>query len=179
MEIKAVDIRKLKPYENNAKLHPPEQVRAIAASIKEFGWQQPIVIDSKNKIIIGHGRYQAALSLGYDTVPCVKAEGLTDQQIRALRLADNKTNESEWDTELLDFELSEILDIDMEAFGFELPEELELEEVVEDELPENVETRTKPGDLWRLGRHFLRWENFTGEEAVLINKQKKKKTKNV
>jgi site-specific DNA-methyltransferase (adenine-specific) len=120
MKIEQISISKIKPYPRNAKKHPPDQVEHIANSIKEFGWQQPIVLDKENVVIIGHGRLQAAKMLGVDKVPCLRAETLTEPQIKALRLADNKTNESEWDFELLDTELDDILDIDMSEFGFEI-----------------------------------------------------------
>lgn len=141
------------PYGQNAKKHPEEQVEHIANSIKEFGFRQPLVIDKDGVLIIGHGRLLAAKKLGLETVPVVKADDLTEEQVKALRLADNKTNESDWDFGLLDAELDEIIDIDMTDFGFEL--EPEPEEVVEDEIPEEVETRCKPGDVWELGGHRL------------------------
>jgi hypothetical protein len=109
----------LKPYEKNAKKHPAEQVEHIANSIREFGFRQPLVIDKDNVLVIGHGRLLAAKKLGLDTVPCVRADDLTDEQIKALRLADNKTNESEWDFDLLGDELDDILKIDMSMFGFD------------------------------------------------------------
>ena len=83
------------PYAKNAKKHPKEQVEHIANSIKEFGFQQPLVVDKNNVLVIGHGRLLAAKKLKMQTVPVVCAEDLTDEQIAALRLADNKTNESE------------------------------------------------------------------------------------
>ena len=119
MKIEQLAIKEIKPYERNAKKHPEEQVEHIANSIKEFGWQQPLVIDKDNVLIIGHGRLMAAQKLGLDTVPVIRAEQLTEEQVAALRLADNKTNESEWDFDLLDGELDVIFDIDMEQFGFD------------------------------------------------------------
>ena len=119
MNVEYIEIDKIKPYDRNAKKHPTEQVINIANSIKEFGWQQPIVIDKDGIIVIGHGRYEAAKMLKLDKVPVSKADELSDEQIKALRLADNKTNESEWDFEFLNFELDEIVDIDMTSFGFD------------------------------------------------------------
>ena len=87
----------LTPYAKNAKRHPDDQVEHIANRIREFGFRQPIVVDADNVVVIGHGRLLAAKKLGLDSVPCVRADDLTDEQVRALRLADNKTNESEWD----------------------------------------------------------------------------------
>ena len=110
----------LTPYENNTKTHPPEQVDRIAESIKQFGWQQPIVVDRENVVIIGHGRLLAAKQLMLDTVPVVCADTLTEEQAQALRLADNKTNESPWDFGKLEEELAalSIAGFDMGAFGF-------------------------------------------------------------
>jgi site-specific DNA-methyltransferase (adenine-specific) len=109
------------PYPANAKLHPPAQVDHIANSIKAFGWQQPIVVDSENVVIIGHGRLMAAKQLMLDTVPVVRATDLTEDQVNALRLADNKTNESEWDFGKLEEELAQLAidGVDMGLFGFD------------------------------------------------------------
>lgn len=114
----------LKPYPANAKRHPPEQVRHIANSIREFGFRQPIVVDRNNVVVIGHGRLLAAHELGLETVPVVRADDLTEAQIKALRLADNKTNESDWDFTELEAELAELeMDFDMSDFGFDLVSE--------------------------------------------------------
>ena len=118
LKIEYLPVGSLKPYEKNAKKHPSEQIEHIANSIMEFGFRQPLVIDKDNVLVIGHGRLLAAKKLGLDTVPCVRADDLTDEQIKALRLADNKTNESEWDFDLLGEELDGIFDIDMLEFGF-------------------------------------------------------------
>ena len=120
MEIWNVPVANLIPYERNAKQHPPEQVHRIAESLKQFGWQQPIVIDKDNVVIIGHGRLLAAKEIGLNFVPCVKADQLTTEQVNALRLADNKLNESAWDFEALEQEIRglSLADFDMEQFGF-------------------------------------------------------------
>ena len=118
IEIVYLPIDKIKPYERNAKKHPSNQVEHIANSIREFGFRQPLVVDTENVLVIGHGRLLAAKKLGMKEVPCVRADDLTAEQIKALRLADNKTNESEWDFELLNVELGDICDIDMSRFGF-------------------------------------------------------------
>lgn len=120
MKVTYLNPKKLIPYENNAKLHPETQVKRIANSIREFGFQQPIVIDKHNVVVIGHGRLMAALELDLPEVPCVCADTLTDEQIKALRLADNKVAESGWSDNLLNLELSEITGIDMTEFGFEI-----------------------------------------------------------
>lgn len=124
-------VDELKPYENNAKKHPAAQVERIALSIQQFGFRQNLVIDKDNCVIIGHGRLLAAQQLGIEQVPCVRVEDLTEEQIKALRLADNKVAESDWDNELLDVELAGIADIDMSQFGF--LDEMDIENVLQPE----------------------------------------------
>jgi site-specific DNA-methyltransferase (adenine-specific) len=120
LRIEYIDPDKLTPYENNAKQHPDEQVEHIANSIREFGFRQPIVVDADNVVVIGHGRLLAAKKLGLETVPVVRADDLTEAQVKALRLADNKTNESGWDFTALEAELDELsAEIDMADFGFD------------------------------------------------------------
>lgn len=121
MKIVYLSPDELIPYEKNAKTHPPEQVEHIANSIMKFGWQQPIVVDRNNVVIIGHGRLIAAKELMLDSVPVVYADNLTEDEVNALRLADNKTNESAWDFSALEEELAalDIAGIDMTQFGFE------------------------------------------------------------
>jgi len=134
MEIINLDINKIKPYDKNAKTHPEDQVQLIANSIKEFGFKTPILIDENFTIIQGHGRRLASLSLGLKTVPCVIADDLSKEQVKMLRLADNKVAESDWDLELLDFELEELENLfTLEDFGFN-NEEWE----TDIELPENT-----------------------------------------
>jgi ParB-like chromosome segregation protein Spo0J len=118
-DIEFIKVNDLHPYEKNAKKHPQEQIDYIKNSIKQFGFRQNLVVDKDNVVIIGHGRLEAAKQLGLEYVPCVKAEDLTEEQIKALRLADNKVAESEWDFDLLDSELDDIFDIDMSDFGFD------------------------------------------------------------
>lgn len=96
-----MDINKIKPYEKNAKKHDDTQISNVAESIKQFGWKQPMVIDKDGVIVIGHCRYKAAKKLGLKVVPVVMADELNDEQVRKLRLIDNKTNESPWDFDLL------------------------------------------------------------------------------
>lgn len=113
------NIKELKPYKKNAKKHPKEQVEQIANSIKEFGFTQPVIIDKNNCVVAGHGRILGAKKAGLKQVPTVTLEELTEEQIKAYRLADNKLNESDWDYSLLDEELEDLIDdIDMELFGF-------------------------------------------------------------
>jgi ParB-like chromosome segregation protein Spo0J len=120
MDIVMMPTADIIPYKMNAKQHPPEQVDHIANSIKAFGFKQPLVVDRDNVLIIGHGRLLAAKQLMLEEVPVVRAEDLTQEQADALRLADNKTNESEWDMEKLEQELAglSIAGIDMTQFGF-------------------------------------------------------------
>lgn len=167
MEVRNLDINEIKPYENNPR-NNDNAVEAVANSIKEFGWQQPIVVDKDMVIIVGHTRYYAAKKLGYDTAPVVVASNLSDEQVRAYRLADNKTGElAEWDFKLLDTELQDILDIDMSDFGFEL-DISEDEEVKEDDFDEEVpeEPKSKLGQIYQLGRHRLMCGDSTNYESV-------------
>lgn len=120
MDVKQIDVGLIKAYAKNAKKHPEEQIKAIANSIKEFGFRQPLVLDKNMEIIVGHGRLAAAKLLGMATVPVVMADDLTEEQVKAFRLADNKTNESDWDFDLLEEELNDILTIDMSDFGFNM-----------------------------------------------------------
>lgn len=120
MDVQMIKVAKIKPYKKNAKKHPDEQVKRIARSLEEFGWQQPLVVDKDNVLIIGHGRLAAAKKLGLKEVPVVTADNLTEEQVKALRLADNKTAESEWDVDLMHLELGSIPTIDMKDFGFDL-----------------------------------------------------------
>ena len=123
-------IKELKPYKKNAKKHPKEQVKRIANSIKEFGFTQPVLIDKNNCVVAGHGRILGAKAAGLKEVPTLCLDDLTEEQIKAYRLADNKLNESDWDFGLLDEELVELDSVlDMSLFGFdvELTEEAEEE----------------------------------------------------
>lgn len=135
MNIENVKVDLLIPYENNPKIHSDEQIARIANSIKEFGFQQPLVIDKDNIVVIGHGRLLAAKELGIEEVPCVRASELNPQQIRALRLVDNRVNDSEWDFSNVQIELDDILDIDMAQFGFDLT----IHDEYTDEIPDEVE----------------------------------------
>ncbi len=120
MEIKELSISELVPYENNPRKND-DAVECVANSIREFGFKVPIVIDKGNVIVCGHTWYKAAKKLHMKTVPCIVADDLTDEQIKAFRLADNKVSEkAEWDFDLLGLELDGIYDIDMGDFDFEL-----------------------------------------------------------
>lgn len=170
MEIKEMKIADLKPYEKNPRMNE-NAVPYVANSIKEFGFKVPIIIDKKNVIVAGHTRYKAAMQLGMDTVPCIVADDLTPQQIKAFRLADNKTAEkAEWDIGTLEDELAAILDMDMSIFGFEdildeLKEEQDAEE--DDYSEETAPPKTSLGQIWQLGGHRLMCGDSTQENDVL------------
>ena len=123
----------LKPYDRNAKLHPADQVEHIANSISTFGWTQPIVVDENNVVVIGHGRLLAAKKLHLDEVPVVRREDLTEDQIKALRIVDNKVAKSKTDNEMLAEELNSIFEIDMEQFGIDVDVDLDLGFIDDDE----------------------------------------------
>ena len=161
MKIELLAIDKIKKYENNAKLHPREQIEQIKKSIQEFGNNDPIAIDENNVIIEGHGRYLALSELGYTDIEVIRLSHLTDEQKRAYILAHNKlTMNSGFDMDILELELEDITNIDMEDFGFDF-EEIEvmgedIEEVEQDEYDEELrETNIKPGDIFQLGEHRL------------------------
>lgn len=156
MEIINKRVADLIPYENNPRKND-DAVEYVANSIREFGFKVPIVIDKENVIVAGHTRLKAAEQLGLNEVPCIVVDDLTEEQIKAFRLADNKVGEiAIWDFDALDLELDGISDIDMSEFGFDIAiEDDEPEEIIEDEVPENVEPRCKLGDIWQLGEHRL------------------------
>jgi len=156
----------LTPYARNSRTHSDEQVAQIAASIKEFGWTNPILIDGEKGIIAGHGRLKAAMRLGLEEIPAIELSHLTEIQKKALIIADNKLAlNAGWDTELLSLELEELelegLDLSLTGFGEEEISALKPEVVNEgltdeDAVPEPPpEPITKPGDIWILGKHRL------------------------
>lgn len=158
LKIEYLPVGAIKPYEKNARKHAETDLNAIKASITETGFNDPIgVWGSDNIIVEGHGRLMAAKELGMETVPVIHLDHLTDEQRRAYALAHNKTAElSEWDFDVLAAEIADINDIDMSEFGFDMSAfESEETEIEEDEIPEDVETRCKLGDLWQLGDHRL------------------------
>lgn len=120
MQIYDKRLDEIKPYENNPR-HNDNAVDAVAASIREFGFKAPIVIDKDGVIVAGHTRYKAAKKLGLDKVPCIIADDLTDEQVRAFRLADNKVGElATWDLDALKVELDNIGEVDLSDMGFDL-----------------------------------------------------------
>lgn len=118
MNITEIEINDLKAYENNPR-NNTDAVEKVAASIEEFGFKVPIIIDQNNVIIAGHTRLLAAKELGLDTVPCIVADDLTPEQVKAFHLADNKVSEySTWDFQKLNLELEDLQDFEMQDFGF-------------------------------------------------------------
>ena len=116
MEIRNISVKDLIPYERNTKKHDKTQVNNVAESIKQYGFVQPIVIDKNNVVVIGQCRLLAAKQLKMNAVPCVCVEDLTEEQVKALRIVDNKSNESDWDFDILPDELAEL---DLSAFDFD------------------------------------------------------------
>lgn len=177
IQIKEKLVSELIPYANNSRTHSDEQVAQIAASIKEFGWTNPILIDDKNSIIAGHGRVMAARKLGLDKVPCLEIKNLTPAQVKAYIIADNKLAlNAGWDFTLLniEFEQLEEMGYDLELTGFSLEEIEELKPVKlnegltdEDAVPEvPEEPKTKLGDIYQLGNHRLMCGDSTSIDAV-------------
>lgn len=172
------DVSELIPYARNARTHSDEQIERIAASIKEFGWTNPILIDGESGIIAGHGRVLAARKLGLEKVPTIELSGLTEEQKRAYILADNRLAlDAGWDEEMLKLEFAEL-----EKEGFELSKtgfsDEEINEMMADldrevDGVEDVETpeppknpKTKRGEVWILGTHRLMCGDSTSVEDV-------------
>lgn len=176
-KIEMRNVSELVPYANNSRTHSPQQVDQIAASINEWGWTVPVLVDEKGMLIAGHGRIMAAQKLGIDKVPTMTAKGWTEAQKKAYVIADNKLAlNADWNMELLGIELQELqeLDFDLELTGFDEDElasitPLELEEGLTDEdaVPElQDEPVTKLGDVWLLGNHRLMCGDSTSIDAV-------------
>lgn len=175
MKVKQTPIDQVIPYARNPRKNG-DAIAKVAASLKEFGWQQPIVVDSEMVVIAGHTRLAAARTLGMEKVPVVIADGLTPAQVKAYRLADNRVSqEAQWDDELLSVELEELLadGYNLSETGFDEDELASLlaQEVEgltdEDSVPEVPETpKTVQGDIWILGRHRLMCGDSTSIDAV-------------
>ena len=176
MKIEVLPIDSLKPYENNAKIHTPAQVAQIAASIQEFGNNDPIAVDENNMVIEGHGRLLALKSLGVKEAECIRLVGMTDDQKRAyIHIHNQLTMNTGFDMDILTQELKSIEGIDMSFFGFDMDFSIDQDfdfddgQNVEDELLSSSaakEPRTKRGQLWQLGRHRLMVGDSTSEEDV-------------
>lgn len=169
MNIVYKKLNDLHPYEKNPRKND-DAIKYVQESIREFGFKVPIIIDNNGVIVAGHTRWKAAKNLNMKDVPCIVADDLTDKQIKAFRLADNKVSEkAEWDFDLLSDELDDLFDFDMTVFGFENPveEEPEVEEDdFEAELPE--EPKAKLGDIYQLGNHRL----MCGDSTVIDDVEK-------
>jgi DNA modification methylase len=175
--IKTAQVADLIPYARNSRTHSDEQITQIAASIKEFGFLNPVIVDSENGIIAGHGRVMAAKKLGMVELPAVEASHLTDAQRRAYIIADNKLAlNAGWDDEMLRVEFAELTEagFDLDLTGFSLDEigALQIEEIPpgltdEDAVPDvPVTPVTVEGDVWLLGRHRLMCGDSTSIDAV-------------
>ena len=176
MHVEMRDIGTIKPYPHNPR-HNDQAVAAVAASLREFGFRQPLVIDEEGVIVVGDTRFKAALKLGLERVPVHIATGLTAAQLKAYRVADNKTAElADWNYELLVQELADLqnMDFDVDVIGFSADEiqnlfqaELEPGLTDPDQVPEPPdEPVTRPGELWRLGEHRLLCADASRPEEV-------------
>jgi DNA modification methylase len=177
MKITQRKVDELIPYARNSRTHSDAQVAQIAASIKEFGWTNPILVDGENGIIAGHGRLMAARKLGHTEVPVIELKDMTETQKKAYIIADNQlAMNSGWDTSMLSIELAELQDdgFDLDLIGFdpkELNKLLEPEQIEgltdEDAVPEvPKEPKTKLGDIYQLGNHRLMCGDSTSIDAV-------------
>ena len=169
MKIQDLDINEIIPYANNPR-NNAAAIDAVAASIKEFGFKVPVVIDKNNILITGHTRLEAAKKLGITKIPAIRASDLTDAQVKAFRLADNKVSEiATWDDKALAAELQALddMDFDMSDFGFSDDELRDNVEGLEDpEIPEEPDPVTQPGDIFQLGRHRLMCGDSTNPEDI-------------
>ena len=177
MEITPKKLTDLEPYARNSRTHSPEQVAQLVASIREFGWTNPVLIDEHGGVIAGHGRIMAARQLGMDEVPCIILAGLTQAQKRAYVIADNKLAlGAGWDEEMLRLELEDLknLDFDMTLTGFSISEIDSIFSPTEnsgrtdpDETPDlREEVVSAPGDVWILGRHRIMCGDSTSQHDV-------------
>lgn len=170
------NINELIPYVNNARTHSNTQIAQIAASIKEFGFLNPIIVSKDNTILCGHGRFYAAQKLGFKKIPCIKEDYLTEAQKKAYIIADNKLAlNAGWDNDLLTIELSDLqgMDFDLDLLGFDDKELSKLfddaKDVEEDDFDVEEELQktaiTQLGDIWHLGKHTLICGDSTKEET--------------
>lgn len=140
MKVENVAVSKLIPYAKNTKKHDDKQIANVAESIKQYGFVQPIVIDKDNTVVIGHCRLLASKKLKLKEVPCVCVDDLTEQQVKALRIVDNKTNESEWD---IDFLTEELAEIDLSEFDFDFNTNFDKTEIESIDLDESIKETNK------------------------------------
>lgn len=175
LKVDYVAVKSVKPSRANTRAHPPEQIAQIIASIKEFGWTKPIIVDERREILAGHGAYQAAQQMGLTEVPIIARHGLSPAQRAAYRMADNKIGENSlWDTKILASELAALqeLGFNLELTGFK-PGEIEAllrrdaaRGEVDDAPPRPAKPITRLGDVWLLGTHRLLCGDATSAEAV-------------
>lgn len=164
MQIEQRPLTSIQPYGKNAKKHPSKQINQIADSIREFGFNQPIVVDKAGVIIVGHGRYAAAHLVGMDEVPVLEID-IDEEKAKAYRLADNKLNESEWDMELVISELKTLSLPTVDLTGFERRLVLKTN-INDDDVPKLPEKpRSREGDLYEIGRHRLLCGDSTDKGA--------------
>ena len=194
IEIESINIDDIKPYKNNPRFND-EAVEYVKESIKEFGFKVPIVIDKDNVIVTGHTRIKAAKQLGIKKIPCIRADDLTDDQIKAFRIADNKVSEiATWDYNKLDIELEDI-DIDMSAFGLEIGDfESDQDDIKEDDDDDGwygderertnkaynldlIDYDNMTNDFWQMP--IIKNDNFIPRDLVGFNYAKTNKDKNV
>ena len=174
MQIKLAEISNIKPYENNPRKLSEQAIEKVAMSLKEYGFRQPIVVDKDMVIVAGHTRFRASKKLGLKQVPISVIDNLSEEQINAYRIADNRTaEESEWDNELLKMEIKELeakdFKLDLLGFNDEQLNNILFEEkqglTDEDEVPETPEEPiSKLGDIWKLGNHRLMCGDSTKNE---------------
>ena len=168
MNIVQKNVNDLIPYAKNTKKHDRKQIANVAESIKQYGFVQPVVIDRDGVIVIGHCRVLGAKKLGMKEVPCVCLDDLTTEQVNALRIVDNKSNESDWDMDLL---AEELPGLDLSAFDFDFGLQDELSNaVVEDDFDPELPAEPKAclGDVYQLGNHRL----MCGDSTSLTDVQK-------
>ncbi len=169
IKIERLKIDTIKPYENNAKMHPDEQVEQIAESIRKFGMVDPIGVWSADNIIVeGHGRLMACMKLGVKEVPVIRLDHLTDEERRAYALAHNQTTlNSGFDPEQLRVELSDIKDIDMDSLGFDMEKIMSTEAEEDDYIPDPPKTpKSKLGQIYQLGKHRVMCGDSTNPQDV-------------
>lgn len=156
-DTQAMDISKIRPYAKNAKKHDTKQIENVANSIRRFGWQQPIVVDEHGEIIIGHCRWMAARKLGLKQVPVKVAQGLSEDEIKELRIVDNKSNESDWDFKLLAEDIKGLgfdgFDFDWDGLDDDEDTEVVEDGFTEDDIPD--EATAQRGDIYQLGAHRI------------------------
>ncbi len=175
MKIRMQRLDKLIPYPTNPKAHPPDQIQMIAASIEEFGFLVPIVIDSQGVIVAGHGRYEAAKYLGMDRIPTISAGNLTPEQIRAFRIADNRVAESDWIEEALQQELRDLhaAGFDIELTGFTLEDITGRDDELERRILAEEEPADDENDLADIGKQITeRLQEIQAADPERLSKAK-------